>query len=273
MRFLVARRPDAPRFIGSTRATSLRILWGKGVPTNESFFASWAEHYDAVFPVGPKARFVSEHLPRSARVLDVGCATGGVDFELTTLGHRVHGLDLEPSLVERAQARLGPGSRPRLTFVVGDMLALARPRRPFDAVLCLGNTFVHLLARSDRGAALAAMADQVAPDGRLVLQIVNYDRVLADGVRALPVIDNDTVRFERRYVDIDPARPTFEADLTVKATGATLSISQPLVPLTRPQLDAELREAGWRPEAWFGSYRGVPWSPGSFGCIVVGRSL
>ncbi len=236
---------------------------------NESFYASWAEHYDAVFPVGPKARFVSAHLPPSARVLDLGCATGGVDFELVALGHSVHGLDLEPSLVDRARARLDPESRSDLSFAVGDMLALPPPRRAFGGVICLGNTLVHLLARPDRVAALTTMADQVGPDGRLVLQIVNYDRVLTDGVRALPLIDNDVVRFERRYVDVDPARLTFEADLTVKCTGATLSVSQPLVPLTRAGLDSELREAGWRPGAWFGDYRGAPWGPGSFGCIVV----
>jgi glycine/sarcosine N-methyltransferase len=238
---------------------------------NESFYASWAEHYDAVFPVGPKARFVSGHLPPAARVLDVGCATGGVDFELATFGHSVHGIDLEPSLVDRATARLDSEACARVSFAVGDMLALTPPPRPFDAVLCLGNTFVHLLAGPDRVAALAGMGDQVGPDGRLVLQIVNYDRILRDGVRSLPLIDNDRVRFERRYVDVGPERLTFEADLTVKATDVTRSASQPLVPLTRAQLDAELRAAGWQPEAWFGGYGGAPWSPESFGCIVVGR--
>lgn len=236
-----------------------------------SFYAAWAAHYDAVFPVGPKARFVSHHLLPSAHILDVGCATGGVDFELADLGHSVHGLDLEPALVARARARLQAEPCSRLSFEVGDMLALAPPARSFDATVCLGNTLVHVVARSDRVAALAAMGRQVGQDGRLVLQIVNYDRVLTDGVRTLPLIDNDTVRFERRYVDVGPARLSFEADLTVKSSDATLSVSQHLVPLTRARLDAELREAEWRPTAWFGSYAGVPWAQDSFGCIVVAQ--
>jgi len=238
---------------------------------SDSFYAAWAAHYDAVFPVGPKARFVSERLPAGARVLDLGCATGGVDFGLAGLGHTVHGVDLEPALVARAQARLDAEPTQGLSFAVGDMLALPAGEEPFDAVICLGNTMVHLLEREQRVAALGAMAAQVRPGARLVLQIVNYDRVLAHAVDHLPLIDNDSVRFERRYTGLTPERLSFDADLTVKASGETLSVSQPLVPLTRAQLDAELREAGWVPDAWFGSYGGAPWAPDSMGCIVVAR--
>jgi glycine/sarcosine N-methyltransferase len=234
---------------------------------SQPFYAAWAEHYDAVFPVGPKARFVAAHIPGPGRLLDLGCATGGVDFALAELGYRVHGVDLEPALVARAAARLEREPSPKLGFAIGDMLALPAPAQPYDGVICLGNTLVHLMERADRAAALRGMAAQVGSDGRLVLQIVNYDRVLAQAVASLPLLDTDTVRFERRYTGLSAERLTFEADLTVKGSGRVLSVAQPLVPLTRAQLDTELRDAGWLPQGWFGSYRGEPWSPDSFGCI------
>lgn len=235
---------------------------------SEPFYTAWAEHYDDVFPVGPKPAFVEQRFPRGGRLLDVGCATGGMAFALTQRGFVVHGVDLDPALVARAELRLAAEPTPGVSFARGDMLELLTPARLFDGVLCLGNTLVHLLERSQRVAALGAMARQVDGGGRLIVQIVNYDRVLARAVARLPLIDNAAVRFERRYHDLGPGGLTFEAELTVKASGQRLSVAQPLYPLTRAALDDELRAAGWTPSEWCGGYGGDIWTPGAFGTIV-----
>ncbi len=232
------------------------------------FYTPWAEHYDQVFPVGPKAGFVADRIPAPARLLDIGCATGGLAFALAQCGYRVHGVDLDPALVARAAARLAADPAADVSFTRGDMLALPVPERPFDAVVCFGNTLPHLLARQQRVAALRAMAAQVGAEGRLLLQIVNYDRILARDVRQLPLIDNDAVRFERRYADLCAEGLRFEAVLTVKATEERIEVSQPLFPLTTAALGAELREAGWSPCRWWGGFGGQAHGPDSFGCVV-----
>ncbi len=60
---------------------------------------------------------------RGARILDAGCGTGALAFELAQRGAEVVGVDVSPTLVELARERapcdLGPGSA---TFAVGDML-------------------------------------------------------------------------------------------------------------------------------------------------------
>ncbi len=236
-----------------------------------SFYASWAEHYDEVFPVGPKASFVSQRFPLPARLLDLGCATGGVAFALAERGYGVHGVELEPTLLARARARLGAQPAVGLSFALGDMLALSAPERPFDGVICLGNTLVHLLDRAQRVAALRAMAAQVVRTGRLVLQIVNYDRVLARSVDSLPLIETGALRFERRYLEITPERLIFEAQLRLGGSDTALTVRQPLAPLTRVQLDAELRLAGWHAVDWFGGYHARPWSLDEQGCIVLAQ--
>ncbi len=233
-----------------------------------SFYAAWADHYDDVFPPGPKSGFVAARFTAPALLLDVGCATGAMGVALCVRGFQVHGVDLDSALVARAQAR---ASSPDLSFAQGDMLALPSPPRPFDAVICLGNTLVHLLEREQRVAALRDMAAQVRPGGGLLVQIVNYDRVLEGRVDSLPLIDNQAVRFERRYFDVSPGGLRFHARLTVKASGHVLTVEQPLFPLTRGALAAELREAGWEPGEWWGGYGEAAWSAGTMGCIVKAR--
>ena len=60
---------------------------------------------------------------RGARVLDAGCGTGALAFELVKRGATVLGVDVSPTLVglarERAPVSTGPGAA---SFVVGDML-------------------------------------------------------------------------------------------------------------------------------------------------------
>ncbi len=233
-----------------------------------SFYAAWAAHYDDVFPTGSKPGFVAARFPSASRLLDIGCASGGMAQALAGRGFAVHGVDLDPALVARALAR---PELPGVSFEQGDMLALEPPERPYDAVLCLGNTLVHLLERAQRVQALQRMAAQVLPGGGLLVQIVNYDRVLAQRVRALPLIDNDRVRFERDYLDLSASGLRFRGRLTVKASGSTLEVEQPLFPLVRAGLDAELRQAGWEPLRWWGGYGEASWSEGAMGCIVLAR--
>ncbi len=235
--------------------------------SHDSFYSAWASHYDAVFPPGPKPAFVARQLPAAARVLDLGCASGGMAFALAERGFAVHGVDLDAALVALAQARLAAEPREGLSFAQGDMLALPAPEVPFDAAICLGNTLVHLLGAEQLVSALESLAAQVAPGGAIVVQIVNYDRVLDGDIDHLPTLEAPGLRFERRYLDLSPEGLRFAARLEV-AEGV-FEVEQPLVPLRRAQLHAELRAGGWTPRAWFGAYDGRPWSPESFGCIVV----
>jgi SAM-dependent methyltransferase len=64
------------------------------------------------------AREVSEF----GEICDMGCGPGHVARYLQRLGAKVFGLDISPSMVERAR-RLNPG----IQFQVGDMLALVCP--------------------------------------------------------------------------------------------------------------------------------------------------
>src|SRR5213593_23100 len=107
-------------------------------------FATIADRYDFItraLSYGQdqrwKRRLVDLAAPRpGARALDLATGTGDIAFALAARGARVVGLDITVRMIELAEAKRrrspdAPESRPKVTFVVGDMLALPFPSASF----------------------------------------------------------------------------------------------------------------------------------------------
>jgi SAM-dependent methyltransferase len=99
---------------------------------------------------------------RGKRVLDVGCASGGLTELLLDRGASVVGIDLNPRLIERARERLDD----RAEFLVADI----SERLPFDDgsfdVVC-ASLVLHYLADWTRP--LGEFARVLRPGGRFVM--------------------------------------------------------------------------------------------------------
>ena len=104
--------------------------------------------------------------PTGARVLEVGSGPGHLSIGLAEQGLEVTGLDLDPAMVERAEAnaiRAGDARRP--FFVGGDVAALPFPDASFDIVV---STFsVHHWA--DPATGLAEIGRVLRPGGRALV--------------------------------------------------------------------------------------------------------
>lgn len=122
---------------------------------------------------------VRRHLPPTARVLDVGGATGVHAEWLLDDGHTVHLVDLLPGHVVRAEARLGRHAR--FTASVGDARTLPMPDASVDAVLLLGPLY-HLTDRAHRLAAWREALRVVAPGGVVVAMAISRFASLFDGL-------------------------------------------------------------------------------------------
>ena len=95
------------------------------------------------------------------RILDVGCGTGHLAARIAERGADVLGIDVSPSMVERAR-----GNYPRLRFEVLDVLEM-RLRSEFDAVF--SNATLHWVTRPEEAA--ARVFDALKPGGRLVAEL------------------------------------------------------------------------------------------------------
>ena len=116
-------------------------------------------------------------LTPGAQVLDVGCGYGRHAMELAGRGFHVVGLDLSTPLLVRG----GEEAHRRgltINFVRGDMRELDFEAQ-FDGAYCLFSTFGYFDDETNKKT-IANIARALKPGGRVLIEILNRDYVIAD---------------------------------------------------------------------------------------------
>lgn len=115
--------------------------------------------------------------PRS-RVLDLGCGAGRRTLEIARRGHRVLGVDADEAALAHARDA-AKGERLNLHYQLADVRAVSY-RAEFDAVTCLDGAFGRLPADRDDQRMLETARRGLKPGGRLLLDVVNRERLIRD---------------------------------------------------------------------------------------------
>ncbi|MDR2946447.1 MAG: class I SAM-dependent methyltransferase [Candidatus Adiutrix sp.] len=231
-----------------------------------AFYQQISDYYDALFPAdAEEMAFVRGLLPSGATALDIGCGTGNKTVFLAEGAAWVEGVDLDAAMIARAVA---DNARPNIRYRTLHMDGLGKTfaGQRFDAIVCLGNTLVHLPSPEGIQAFLADMAGLLAASGCVIVQILNYDRILDRDALELPVLETPHIRFTRAYRR-DGRLLRFLTALEDKTTGAVLRNDIPLYPLRMGELTAMLRGVGLGSH-YFGSYQGDAHTADSFVTIA-----
>ena len=110
-------------------------------------------------------------------ILELAVGTGRISLPLAVAGHRVTGVDLDPAMLARARSRLDatdPALRRRLRLVEGDLtaapaIAAVAEEGPYRLAILALNSILLLPSAEGQRAALAAMAQALAPAGLAVV--------------------------------------------------------------------------------------------------------
>ena len=242
---------------------------------SELFYTSIAKYYQYIFPFNPEQiNFLRNILPyNGAKVLDVGCALGELSFGLTHFGFPTWAFDFDEQMIAMAQNTKQEDTMFPV-FEQMDMRLIGQhyPGDFFDTIICFGNTLVHLLTDDDILKFLTAAHKILSPEGKLTIQILNYQHILDHGVTLLPLIDNEHVRFERSYV-FSEGSPLidFNTQLTIKSTGEKIVNSVKLYAIRKDQLQKLMEETGFSRFEFFGNFNGAPLTETSLPLIVTCR--
>ncbi len=240
------------------------------------FYTSISEYYSEIFPYNPmQLQFVKSCINNLSekQILDIGCATGELAFNLANAGANVIGIDLNEDLLKRAtgNSRLQSAElnheMPRRDhkwefaiprFQKGDMLELEKDfqKGQFDAVLCFGNTLVHLPTTQLIQQMLEGVKKVLKPGGQFLIQILNYDYILGEQISELPLIETENIKFVRNYkFEKNNSLIRFQTDLHLKKENQIVSNKTALLALKSSELIELLKNTGFSNIELFANFK------------------
>lgn len=222
------------------------------------FYTSISKFYSEIFPHQlVQLQFVKNRAGRMAgkRILDIGCATGELAFQMANAGAKVTGIDVNEDLLNQAKSNK---IHPNLHFQIGNMLNLEIDFRPaqFNSVLCFGNTLVHLQTIELIQQMLSGVYSVLKSGGQFLLQILNYDYIFGEHVSDLPTIETENIRFVRKY-RFEENNPIirFQTELTIKKENKTISNETMLFAIKSAELTKLLQSVGFKEIELFSSFK------------------
>lgn len=180
-------------------------------------------------------------------VLDLGCGTGEHTDFLAAQGYRAVGIDHSEAQIGKAREYEGRRGEAGPQYVEGDFTQLAdHVKERFAAAICLGNCLPYL-EEDELERTLTGLARQLVPGGRLVFQILNYERILSVPVRHLPLNFRDHPDESGEIVFLRLMTP--DGDKHVRFNVVTLALEPGDEPPVELRVAREVRVRAWtRPE-------------------------
>ncbi len=117
---------------------------------------------------------VETFITKQDKILDLGCGYGRLTLPLAKNDYDITGLDnCRPLLIQAKKDALG--SKADVAYILGDLLKLPFKSKSFDKIICMWNTFHHLLTKEDQKKALAEMFRVLNDKGVVLIEVDDGD--------------------------------------------------------------------------------------------------
>lgn len=264
--------------------------------TETEFYDRLAEFFDVMTDwqsrLAVELPFIESTLKKynAHSILDCACGTGGHAIALAQRGYHVVGSDISAAMIARAEANAQRAGL-SIPFKIARFQVLrATFSEKFDAVLCLGNSLVHVLSDEDALASLVNMHDCLRQGGVLILHNLNYDKRWKDKPRwfavnsgrlqnretlvwrfadynELPIVDSKS-----ETITSHESRLTFNIAMFAKDEQSAWSVqvqSTMQRPYQKIEIEKMLRLTGFHDISFYGSLQGEPFDPVQSGDLVI----
>lgn len=223
------------------------------------FYTEISKYYDYIFPTGNAQISLMKEIVGEAPkdILDVACGSGGYSKALRDAGYGVTAIDLDDQMIQSLKVK-----DKEIDAQVLNMLNIEELNKKFDLIFCIGNSLVHLNHNEEIYEFLKSCKSSLKENGHLLIQIVNYDRVLAKDIKSLPTIENDAVGlvFERYYEYLsDQHKVDFKTILKVHQDQFENSVL--LHPIKSTELTALLEELDFKNIRLYGNFNKDAYDP------------
>lgn len=171
--------------------------------SNIEFFNQLAEYYDLMIPfekaVERKKNILKNFItPHHKYAADLGCGTGTDSIALARLGLNVTSFDPSSEMIEKASAN-ALMEKVKINFSVSNAANIPHYfNENFDLVISFGNTFANI-KKEELYKSLKRCYEILKKGGVLLVQILNYHKILSGKERIVNITENDSYLFIRFY--------------------------------------------------------------------------
>ncbi len=237
------------------------------------FYNEFNKYYDDIFPAGkPQLEFLTKRIVGN-NILDIACSTGNYSISLAKEGYTVSGIDLDEGMIEvfKKKAR---EEGVTVNALVGDMKKLQQyyKEESFETAFCIGNSLVHLTTLEEIMQVLKVVYQLLEKKGKMIIQIINYDRILKYNIEQLPTIENNEagVSLVRNYVKYSGDDLIhFQTELRVIKENECYKNVVELYPLRKKELIEGLEKIGFFINEVYGNFKEEPYSDESYATVIV----
>jgi 2-polyprenyl-3-methyl-5-hydroxy-6-metoxy-1,4-benzoquinol methylase len=241
------------------------------------FYKELSKVYDIVFPKDDNTlKFLCKNLRGNSKILDLACGTGTYSIALALKGHRVDGIDLGEEMIELAKGKGGLYAN----FQVGDMTRIKDiyTNEKYDLVYCIGNSIVHLKNKEKIEEFIKDIYDMLSDESALVIQIVNYDRIIKHNVKALPTIERKEkgVSFIRNYnYKEEEEKVEFQTELIISKTDKEEKYENTvdLIALKKDEIKDMFEKTGFKDINIYGGFLEEEFNEESFALVIKGMKM
>ncbi len=219
-------------------------------------------------------------LAPSPRLLDLGCGSGEHTRFLKSLGFEVTGVDASLSQLEAARA-----ADPKGLYLQAGLTGFARVIEARQGgAICLGNTLPHLCEEAELRAFFSELAVCLQPSASVLLQLLNYDRILDQGERTFPLllrpgeVEGESTVFLRLMTHHGGGRLTFTPAHLRYRPGSKSPLALmaahdvPLRGWRRAEIETLLATTGFQVKEVMGTMTGAAWSAVSSDLVIVAHT-
>jgi ubiquinone/menaquinone biosynthesis C-methylase UbiE len=231
------------------------------------FYTSISKYYDFIFPYSPaQVKFVKQHITQG-NILDIGCGTGNLSIGLHEAGYKVKAIDYDGKMIEKARAK-----NQEIDFREMNMLDIYKNYKEnnINGIVSFGNTLVHLLKDEEIESFLDEAYKTLEDNGFLGIQILNYQNIIENKIESLPLIENESIKFERTYEFREDNLINFVTKLSIKEDNQEIENRIQLNPIYWTRLKEMMLKAGFSDVKVYGNFKMDRLEKNSFPLLMCG---
>lgn len=257
------------------------------------FYEEFSKYYDLIFQAKkPQLDFIKKRTPKKGKILDVAAGTGNHALALGEEGYDLRAVEYDETMLEELEEKLEKRNIEKRNLEKENLDVIARrgdmkeirsyyPENFFDTLYCIGNSLVHLTTVEEIEQFLEGAYAVLKTEGTLIIQIINYDRILDRDIKELPTIINDRnpelkAEFIRKYEKMEASNLLdFHTRLTIEQRGEKKVFENhtPLLPIRHQELKDLFEQAGFRNIESYSNFMEEDYDPQGQPLIMTGKKL